>query len=332
MRYTYFASEFSTEEDGKMRKKIILLALLSSILCAVMLIKQPADADTIILKDGRKIEGLILKERGDSYLVEIRIGTITVDKSMIGKIEKLSDEENCVAAGDRYLDSENYNEALAQYKKALKLNPSFRLAKEGIEKIEKSKKLSEEKKQKEIEIRKRELLDKQGLVAKVFGFELKTAGDRIEIASIIAGSQADAKSLKQGDTVIRINDLLVKNEALDKILDYLVNGEGQAYNFIVQRKVELVRKNIIYQKRAVAGVGIFLETSGNNLVIDRLISGEPADKAGLRPSDTIVFIDDKSTAGMSLDEAADLFMGTEFSKLTLVIERNFTLTKPAIIP
>src|SRR3989338_4792341 len=82
-------------------------------------------ADTIILKDGRRIEGLILAEQQDCYIVKIKIGTTKVEKAMIEKIERLSSEENLVNFGNQYLESKNYDSALEQYNKALDINPEY---------------------------------------------------------------------------------------------------------------------------------------------------------------------------------------------------------------
>ncbi|MFH0772305.1 MAG: PDZ domain-containing protein [Candidatus Omnitrophota bacterium] len=310
-----------------MQKKIVFFSLFLLIVCAVMVFTQWAAADVITLKDGRKIEGSILKEQADSYIVKIKIGTITVDKSMIESARRMSDEENYVAAGDRYLDSENYDEALAQYKKALNISPDFQPAKDGAERSERIKRIAEDKKQKELESKKRELLDKQKVIAKTFGFELKAVGGQKEIIFVVGGGQADLKGLKQNDVIIRINDLLAGNETLDKILDYLISGESQTYNFTARREVILDRKRIIYQKRPFAGLGIFLESSEGNLVISSLIPCESAEKAGLRPSDIVISVNGESVAGMPLDEVVGLLTGAEFSRVTLLIERGVSLTK-----
>ncbi|MDP2942371.1 MAG: tetratricopeptide repeat protein, partial [Candidatus Omnitrophota bacterium] len=102
-------------------------------------------ADTIILKDGRRIEGLILAEQQDCYIVKIKIGTTKVEKAMIEKIDRLSSEENLVNFGNQYLESKNYDSALEQYKKALDINPEYQPAKDAMTKVEKIKKEMEEK-------------------------------------------------------------------------------------------------------------------------------------------------------------------------------------------
>ncbi|MBI2597239.1 S41 family peptidase [Candidatus Daviesbacteria bacterium] len=95
------------------------------------------------------------------------------------------------------------------------------------------------------------------------------------------------------------------------------------------------------------GVGIQLGFHENNasdgskdkrLVVIAPLDGTPAKKAGIKPQDMIVKIDDKDTTGMSLPEAVKLIRGPRGSKVTLTIfredetdNRTFTLTRDTIV-
>ncbi|MBN2296690.1 MAG: S41 family peptidase [Pirellulales bacterium] len=57
------------------------------------------------------------------------------------------------------------------------------------------------------------------------------------------------------------------------------------------------------------GLGIELRMDNNELVIVRVISGSPAQKAGIRDGDRIVAVDGQPVADMSTDEAANLLQG-----------------------
>lgn len=75
------------------------------------------------------------------------------------------------------------------------------------------------------------------------------------------------------------------------------------------------------------------------LLVIAPLSGSPAEKAGLKPQDWIIKIDDKDTAGMALPDAVKLIRGTKGTQVTLVILREndgtepktFTLTRDTII-
>ncbi len=278
-------------------------------------------ADTIILRDGRRIEGLILAEQRDCYIVKIKIGTTKVDKATIEKIDRLSSEENLVNFGNQYLESKNYDSALEQYKKALDVNPEYQPAKDAIIETEKIMKELEEKRLAELEKRKVTLGREKDLVEKGFGFRMDAANDLLRIISVNADSGAEAAGLRRNDQIIQINNKPVKGDSIEKIIGYLTKDENGSYNFLIQRQVSLTRKKIDYQKHVFVGVGIFLDVAGNYLIVNSVIAGGPADLAGLRARDRVISVNGKPMAGLSINDAAGLMGGTELSVATLIIQR-----------
>ncbi len=87
------------------------------------------------------------------------------------------------------------------------------------------------------------------------------------------------------------------------------------------------------------GVGIQLGfNKEKSLVVIAPLTGTPAQKAGIKPQDMIVKIEDKETAGMSLPEAVRLIRGQKGTQITLTIfregeeeTREYTLTRDTII-
>lgn len=89
------------------------------------------------------------------------------------------------------------------------------------------------------------------------------------------------------------------------------------------------------------GVGIqlgFSESKPSRLVVIAPLEGTPAKKAGIKPQDMIVKIDDKDTTGMSLPEAVRLIRGIKGTKVNLTTFRegdsdthSYTLVRDTII-
>lgn len=89
------------------------------------------------------------------------------------------------------------------------------------------------------------------------------------------------------------------------------------------------------------GVGIqlgFKDEKPSRLVVIAPVGGTPAEKAGIKPQDLIVKIDDKDTTGMSVPEAVRLIRGPKGTKVNLTIYREgepdtkvYTLTRETII-
>jgi carboxyl-terminal processing protease len=70
------------------------------------------------------------------------------------------------------------------------------------------------------------------------------------------------------------------------------------------------------------GLGVELKTQNNILLIVRVISGSPAEEAGIHDGDRIVVVDGKQVSSMSTDLAANLLQGEEGSSVTLVVAGN----------
>jgi carboxyl-terminal processing protease len=94
--------------------------------------------------------------------------------------------------------------------------------------------------------------------------------------------------------------------SLDDYTSFLSSGE-------LKELYAQIRGNFV-------GLGIELKASPKGLLILRVISGSPAQRAGLRPRDVIVAVDGRSTLDMNADKAADLLQGPEntSARVTLV--------------
>ncbi len=70
------------------------------------------------------------------------------------------------------------------------------------------------------------------------------------------------------------------------------------------------------------GLGIVVGMKNGVLTVISPIDGTPAAKAGLKPGDIILMINNKATLDMSLDEAVNLMRGKPGTKITLTIVRK----------
>ncbi len=67
------------------------------------------------------------------------------------------------------------------------------------------------------------------------------------------------------------------------------------------------------------GLGLELKVQDGDLVIIRVITGSPAEEAGVRPQDKILAIDRRSTLDLTTDQAANLLQGEEGSTVVLTL-------------
>ena len=79
------------------------------------------------------------------------------------------------------------------------------------------------------------------------------------------------------------------------------------------------------------GIQLSLNKETNRLIVISPIEGTPAFKAGVKAKDVIVSIDDKSTQGMSIENAVKLIRGRKGTQVNLGISRDNKLIKIQLV-
>ncbi len=76
------------------------------------------------------------------------------------------------------------------------------------------------------------------------------------------------------------------------------------------------------QRGTYYGVGMSVQQKGSRTVVVHPFTGSPAYKAGLRPGDVILEVNDKSTDGLNTSEVADLLRGPKGTPVQVLIARE----------
>ena len=145
------------------------------------------------------------------------------------------------------------------------------------------------------------------------------------------------------DTWDLLNRQYIDKKALDPAklfygaITGMVAAVGDPYTFFLPPEVQKSSKEEL--NGAFEGVGIQLGFNDDKrVVVIAPLSGTPAEKAGIKPQDMIVKINDKETTGVTLPEAVKQIRGIKGTKVKLTIfregeeeTRDFELTRDTII-
>ena len=134
---------------------------------------------------------------------------------------------------------------------------------------------------------------------------------------------------EQGElnVLTELHDLIEKESVYDVTSDKLVEGalKGMAnaindpYSTYYTEQEAALHKQTLASERV--GIGVELSQSEGKIVIIAPVKDSPADKAGIRPLDELIQVNDTRLDGKSLSDVMKLMQGKEGEKITLVLYR-----------
>ena len=115
----------------------------------------------------------------------------------------------------------------------------------------------------------------------------------------------------------------------------LLASLGDPYSLFMEPEVSQEFQQEL--KGSFEGIGAEIAVKNNQLVIVSPLVESPAEKAGLKAGDKILYIDDLDTAGLNVNEAVEKIRGPKGTPVTLTIwrdnepkERKITITRDTI--
>jgi len=114
-------------------------------------------------------------------------------------------------------------------------------------------------------------------------------------------------------------DKITIEELIDKALDGMMKNLDAHSNYLTQKDYKRLK---VQTNGEFGGLGITVSMKEGALTVISPIDGTPADKAGLKAGDIILKINNKSTIGMTIDEAVSLMRGKVGDPINLMIVRK----------
>lgn len=149
------------------------------------------------------------------------------------------------------------------------------------------------------------------------------------VLGYVSEDGAASKVLRVGDEILAINgkpvDGFLGSAAFDSVKESVMLSEGDKIEFLVKRDGEeqalttdfSIPDTAWYKRKGMREVGIWVE---NKIIVDGVLEGGPAEKAGLKKGDQILFADSEQMR--SRQRFMELIQNSEAKELNLVVLRD----------
>ncbi len=305
-------------------------------------------ADTINTKDGKKLKGVVVEEYKDRFVLSTVDGEIAVMKSNVKDLHLDEAEGNLVMLAEKARDSQDYDKSIANYEKALSINPDSRMAMDGLAFV-RIQALKKPELNKRADITMKEDFDKyrpyhaeakakssksaevKQQPKSLMGMSLKIADYYPEVEDVTKDSPAFAAGVRKGDRIVAIWGRLTRYLSLDEMADILTGKGSGEVKCVIERTVDVP---IVRERGGSSSydlIGLTLAMRFDGLTIAAVRKDSFAERAGLAKDDLVVAIDGSSTRYMPLNKALSMIRSArKNSSLAVTFRINVVIWKEAV--
>lgn len=293
-------------------------------LCTILLCLAISRADTLYLKDGEEVKGIVVENYRNSIVLSTVYGEKSYEKSSIKDILYDRKEQNLVKLGDYYQDNGNLPKAYAYYEKAYNLNPEYKEAKDKFIHI-RSMLLRNPEKQFEDDIaRRRAFFKESGRVykpeidkqpptrkqsfEKATGLLLVSDKGMPRVVKVMPRSAAEEGGIRAGDIIVSIWGRLTGYMDAGSIIDMVLDSASPEIVLSVKRGVKVSAP--VKQSPDMSSIGIQLTLLQEGLTIGSVKPGSAAERAGLRKGDIITDVNGEPVRYMPFSTVKEKISGS----------------------
>ena len=301
-----------------------------------------AFADTVVLKNGKNLKGLVVEKHADRIILSTQKGEIPILLSGIKDIQYDTAEQNFFKAGKSYEVENKLGPALAFYEKALEENPNFEEAKiaalgvrnrfwasstEGpINEVEKQQAVYDAWQRGtmiEETIKKKEK-EQVALLKERLGITLEKKGDWARLANVDSTKPAALAGLKRNDRFVSIDGESLRYLNLETVAKALLLPRYSNFSLEFDRDCLLSKSG---SSGKLNSLGLQLKLRYHGLVVSSVKENSAAHAAGLKNEDLLTHVNAISTRYMPLNNVIHLIENPEEAKMVLTVRRSALLAR-----
>jgi hypothetical protein len=298
-------------------------------------------ADTIHMKDGSSLKGLILEEYkdrlifstsdGEKVILQNSIQSFVYDEPASLHIQKAKDS---MAEGD-------WSMAVYYWRKARKINPESatiekgyrnalgQLAREGQyqrdEEFKRRKKIFELTQNLETQAAEKGASSKVEQLRAQIGILLAEEEGNIIVVSVQPNSPADQAGVRARDLLVSVWDSRVGYRSVEEVAGLMINTASRETQIIIERPIRFVELARSVEGSREGDLGIIWSLEFEGIVAKDVNEGGLGAQAGLSSNDRIVFLSGDGTRYMPLSAFKRNLRETALSTLILTIQRDISI-------
>ena len=286
-------------------------------------------ADTVYLKNGEFKKGVVVEGYADRIVFSTVDGEKMIMKKNIERIKYDDPEMNLMSLGDAAFDKGWYKLAYRYYALAQEMNPELDMA--GKRRDHAGLLAYKEK-----EMTKRELVEKRAMLEsrkapaykkidpeetleKELGIMLRrTESGNFKLEAMTIKSPFRKAGFKIGDHIAGVWSRLASYLTLKEMSQLLLAQDQHIIKLTLERTLKL-------QRKAGSALGIKFVMRWGGMMVESVVPGSAADKAGLEEDDILVSVDGKSIRYTKMKDVLKLL--NKEGKREITIQRPVTVFK-----
>ncbi len=308
------------------------------VMAGALLLPTPAAADTILLKDGSELKGVIVEEFADRVTLSAEGGEQSILAAKIERIIYDAPEQSYIRQGNLAFDRELYDEATRRYQQALQANPKSLEAKQRLVMAQTAAARQRDQQLRERVARaqaaaqwrpgKAQLaapsspsLDPAQRLEERLGLALEMQQEQAQVSRVVARSPVAEAGIRQRDRLVAVAGRPAKYVPLPEMIRRLSEGPDHSEARVtIERDVEL----------AVGRAGVALALRDVGLVVDAVEPQGSAAEVGVKAGDRVVTLAGQPTRYMPLREAERALGHSESGTVPMTFQRDVSMWRQPV--